>query len=319
MRIFRHRDDLKAAGDSLRGGAVAIGNFDGVHLGHRKVIGEAGQIAKAQGIPWSVLTFEPHPRSLFQADAKPFRLTPFRTKARLIEEMGVEVLMVQAFDRDFSQLSAEAFVEQVLVDGLNARHVVAGYDFYFGKGRSGNCDTLLHQGRDRGFGFTAVSAQGDGEVYSSSRVRACLTNGDVRQATAVLGRPFEFAGRVTHGDKRGRTIGFPTANLALGSYLRPKNGVYAIRAALDETEGGSRLAEDAWMAGVANLGHRPTFPSEDVILEVHLFDRSLDLYDRHLRVELIDYIREERKFDGLDALKAQIAADCEAACRIFSA
>lgn len=312
MRIFRH---YQALSEDARGAAVAVGNFDGVHPGHRAVIAEAGVIARDAGRPWAVLTFEPHPRRLFQPDRPPFRLTPLRAKAREIAGLGVDLLIVQRFDRAFSQLSAEDFVDKVLVQSLGASHVVAGYDFVFGRGRKGTCGMLLEMGQGRGFGFTAVNALKDGSdtVYSSTRVRECLAAGDPKGAAAVLGRPFEIEGRVMQGDKRGRTIGFPTANIALGAYLRPALGVYAVRAAVEDGDHG---AAPEWLDGVANIGRRPTVAgSDDVLLEVNVFDFSGDLYGLRLRVRLVDYLRPEKKFDGLDELKAQIAADSRDARR----
>lgn len=301
MRVFRHYQSIPA---DARGGVVAIGNFDGVHLGHRAVIGEAGRIAKAAGRPWGVLTFEPHPRRFFAPDTPPFRLTPFHAKARLVFADGVNSIFVQRFDKGFSSLTAEAFIEKVLVAGIGASHVVAGYDFVFGRGRGGNCQMLLDFGGQLGFGFTAVSARKDGgtEIYSSTRVRDCLTQGDPRGAAGVLGRPFEIEGRVTGGDQRGRQIGFPTANITLGTYLRPKRGVYAVRI---ERDNGPPLT------GVANLGRRPTFGGEDDLLEVHIFDFAGDLYGKRLRAQLIEFLRPEKKFDGIDQIKAQIARDCD--------
>ena len=311
MHVFRHFENLP---DEVRGASVAVGNFDGVHLGHQAVIGEAGRVARDQGIPWAVLSFEPHPRSLFTTDQEPFRLTPFRIKARHVEALGVDNMIVLHFDHEFAGLSADDFVKKVLVKGLGARHVVSGYDFVFGHKRAGNCELLLHKGKEEGFDFTCVSAVDDGEtIYSSTRVRRCLKAGDPRGAANLLGRPFEIEGRVEHGDARGRTIGFPTANLHLGEYLRPALGVYAVRAGIDEG------ADTRWLEGVANFGNRPTFDKKDTIFEVHLFDFDDDLYGRHLRIALVDFLREEKKFDGLDDLKAQIALDSNNARQILAA
>lgn len=309
MRIFRHYQHVS---EDARGGVVAVGNFDGVHLGHRAVIGEAGAIAHAVAKPWAVLTFEPHPRKFFAPSTPPFRLTPMHAKAREIAAMGVDLLFVQQFTKAFSSLTAEGFVEEVLVRGLGASHVVAGYDFVFGKGRGGNCETLLRMGKDFGFDFTAVRAQagGDGVVYSSTGVRDRLREGDPRGAATLLGRPFEIEGRVVRGDARGRTIGFPTANIPLRLYHRPARGVYAVRVRID---GEARNYD-----GVANLGLRPTFAGETDLLEVFLFDFSGDLYDRRLGVALIDFLRPEKKFDGIGQLKAQIAADSDRAREILS-
>ncbi len=311
MHVFRHFENLP---DEVRGASVAVGNFDGVHLGHQAVIGEAGRVARDQGIPWAVLSFEPHPRSLFTTDQEPFRLTPFRIKARHVEALGVDNMIVLHFDHEFAGLSADDFVKKVLVKGLGARHVVSGYDFVFGHKRAGNCELLLHKGKEEGFDFTCVSAVDDGEtIYSSTRVRRYLKVGDPRGAANLLGRPFEIEGRVEHGDARGRTIGFPTANLHLGEYLRPALGVYAVRAGIDEG------ADTRWLEGVANFGNRPTFDKKDAIFEVHLFDFDGDLYGRHLRIALVDFLRKEKKFDGLDDLKAQIALDSNNARQILAA
>ena len=311
MHVFRHFENLP---DEVRGASVAVGNFDGVHLGHQAVIGEAGRVARDQGIPWAVLSFEPHPRSLFTSDQEPFRLTPFRIKARHVEALGVDNMIILHFDHEFAGLSADDFVKKVLVEGLGARHVVSGYDFVFGHKRAGNCELLLHKGKEEGFDFTCVSAVDDGEtIYSSTRVRRYLKVGDPRGAANLLGRPFEIEGRVEHGDARGRTIGFPTANLHLGEYLRPASGVYAVRAGIDEG------ADTKWLEGVANFGNRPTFDKKDTIFEVHLFDFDDDLYGRHLRIALVDFLREEKKFDELDDLKAQIALDSDNARQILAA
>lgn len=311
MRIFRHYDALP---DDVRGAAVAIGNFDGIHRGHQAVIGEAGRAAKDAGLPWAVLTFEPHPVSVFGSNPSPFRLTPFRIKARHIEALGVDAMVVLHFDHDFARMSAEAFVKDILIDGFGAKHVVSGYDFVFGHKRKGSCELLLHMGQEHGYDFTCVKkiVDGEGTVYSSTRVRECLKNADPRGATHVLGRPFEIEGRVEHGDQRGRTIGFPTANLHLSEYQRPAHGVYAIRAGID------RGVETEWLDGVANFGNRPTFDGHDTVLEAHLFDFTGDLYGRHLRVALIDFIRPEKRFQGIDELKAQIAEDCETARKILA-
>ena len=338
MRIYRHYDALP---DDARGAAVAIGNFDGVHPGHQKVIHEAGLIAGDLGRPWAVLTFEPHPRAFFTPGSEPFRLTPFRAKARRIAELGADLLIVQRFDRAFSSLPAEDFINTVLVDGLGAGHVVSGYDFVFGHKRGGNCELMLAMGAKKGFGFTAVNAQADssGEAYSSTRVRERLGDADPRGAAAVLGRDFEIEGRVERGEARGKSIGFPTANIPLGDYLRPTLGVYAVRVAIEEAPGGAARPgvspgnkksgeartgtkkeenEEKWLSGVANIGVRPTFGGNGVVLEVFLFDFDDDLYGKRLRVRLIDFLRPEKKFDGVDDLKAQIASDVAKAQRILS-
>ena len=312
MRILRNLRDLPVP---LKGGAVAVGNFDGVHKGHAAVIGEAGRIARSAGAPWLVLTFEPHPRSVFSPNVAPFRITPPPVKARLIERLGVDCMVELPFDLDFSRQSAETFIEEIIVKGLDAHHVVSGYDFVFGHGRKGNCELLLHKGRELGFDFTSLAAAGDeeGGAFSATRVRAALREGKPGEAAEILGRDFEIEGEVEGGAKRGRTIGFPTANVQLGAYIRPATGVYAVRAA---------LADDAtprWYDGVANFGSRPTFDGTGELLEVHLFDFDGDLYGKRLRVALVDYLRPEIKFDGIEALRAQIAIDAETARRILKA
>jgi riboflavin kinase / FMN adenylyltransferase len=301
MRIFRH-DSVAAA---ERGAVVAIGNFDGVHLGHQAVIGEAARIAEGHGAPHAVLTFEPHPRRVFRPDDPPFRLTPFRSKAQAIEALGVDLLFMLHFDPAFARVSAEDFIQSVLLRHLGVRHVAVGFDFTFGHGRRGTAALLATAGAAEGFGVTTVApvtAPG-GVLYSATAIREHLVAGRPRAAAELLGRFWEIEGRVEQGDRRGQTIGFPTANLGLDDYLRPAAGVYAVRAGI-EAEG--RLL---WHDAVANLGWRPTFGGTDLRLEVHIFDFAADLYGRHLRVALIEHLRPEQKFPGVDALKAQIAAD----------
>jgi riboflavin kinase/FMN adenylyltransferase len=220
MRIYRHFDDIAP---EHQGGVIAIGNFDGVHRGHQAVIQEAGRIAKANGAPWGVLTFEPHPRMMFTPETPPFRITPFVDKSRIIEEMGVDFLVVLHFDQALSRLPADEFVTKVLVDGLHARHIVSGFDFVFGHQRQGTARFLESEGKKYGFGATGAGKVVDetGEVISSTRIRAFLAEGKPREAARLIGRPFEIAGRVSGGDQRGRTMGFPTANLMLSARRPP--------------------------------------------------------------------------------------------------
>lgn len=309
MRIFRH----PAAAAAERGAVVALGNFDGVHLGHQHVIAEAGRSARAAGAPHAVLTFEPHPRSVFRPQDPPFRLTPFRVKSRLIRSLGVDLLFTLHFDAAFARRSAEDFIAGVLVRGLGVRQVVAGYDFTFGQARRGTATLLQQHGAALGFGVGIVGpvAGAGGAAYSSTHIREHLVAGRPRPAAALLGRFWEIDGRVEAGDRRGRTIGFPTANISLHDYLRPAAGVYAVRAGV--AEGG----HTAWRDAVANFGNRPTFGGSDLRLEVHIFDYAGDLYGRHLRVALIEHLRPEQKFPGLDALKAQIAADAARAREVL--
>jgi riboflavin kinase/FMN adenylyltransferase len=306
MHIFRTWSEVPPP---LRGGVIALGNFDGVHLGHQAVIRSAIEQARWKGVAGAVMTFEPHPRLFFRPEQEPFRLSPFRLKARLIEALAADYLYVQTFDREFSQRSAENFVAEVLVGGLGISHIVVGSDYVFGHQRKGNVALLQQLAGQYGFGVTAVEQAHlpAGERYSSSRIRDLLREGEPAKAASMLGRYWEIEGRVEPGDKRGRMLGFPTANLPYRDYLHPKRGVYAVRAGID------RGGETHWQDGIANFGNRPTFDKTDVLLEVHLFDFAGDLYARHLRVALVEYLRPEQKFDGLDALKAQIGRDGEAA------
>ena len=313
MRIFRHYENLPP---EARGAAVTIGNFDGVHRGHQAVIGEAGRIAKRLDLPLGVLTFEPHPRSVFQPDAPPFRLTSLRTKAHDLEALGVDCLYVLHFDLEFSKRTAQAFVADILVGGLEVRHVVVGDDFVFGHARRGNVEVLGRMAAEQGFGLTCVApvtaAAGAGKVFSSGAIRDLLRQGDPRAAARRLGRFWELEGRVEEGNRRGKGLGFPTANLGLGEYLRPATGIYAVRAGLDQGR------DTVWRDGVASLGRRPTFGGKELLLEVHLFDFSADLYGRHLRVAMIEFLREERKFDRPDALIAQMREDAERAREVLA-
>jgi len=310
LRIFRHAADVPA---DAQGAAVAIGNFDGLHPGHRLVIGRAQEAAKRLGAPAGVLTFEPHPRQFFQPDAPCLRLTPFRPKARLLQAMGLDLMFALAFDAALAGLSPEAFVAEILAKALGLKHVVVGYDFVFGKKRAGDAKRLIAEGARHGIAVDViepVTAAG-GTIYSSTKVREALLAGDAAGAASILGREWEIEGHVQAGDRRGRTIGFATANLMLEGYLTPRHGVYAVKAWIED--------DPTPLKGVANIGRRPTFGGGGVLLETHLFDFATDIYGKHMRVALVDFIREERKFPGLEALKAQIETDGAAARRILAA
>ena len=310
MRILRHFENVP---DGARGGVALLGNFDGVHRGHQAVIGAAAEDAARLGAPLVVVTFEPHPRRFFRPDDPPFLLTTFRSKVLQLGALGVDVLLVLRFDRAMSEMTAEDFARKVLIGGLAPRQITIGYDFHFGHRRRGNPAMLKQLAEPAGVAVKVIEpvATADGEVYSSTRIREYLAGGKPGHAAALLGRPFEIEGRVERGDRRGRTIGFPTANLSLGSYLRPAYGVYAVRAGLGDGEA------TEWIDGVANLGVRPTVDGSKLLFEIHLFDFDRDIYGQRLRVALIEYIRPERRFDGLDALRAQIAEDGAAARRIL--
>ncbi len=315
LRIVRH----PGSGSSHpRGAVLALGNFDGLHRGHAALIGVACDRARAIGAPSAVLTFEPHPRSVFMPEGEAFRLTPLRVKEREVARLGVDLLFVQHFDLAFAKKSAEAFIDELLIGAIGATHVVVGHDCTFGNRRRGTIDLLRAAGAERGFGVTVVEpVRGDdAAVYSSTHIRELLRAGRPREAATQFGRFWEIDGRVAVGDRRGRTIGFPTVNIGLGEYLRPAFGVYAVRVSGDGCD--DSFAGHA-IDGVANIGMRPTVGTPEPRLEAHLFDIDDDLYGRHLRVSLIDFIRPERKFAGLDALKAQIAEDAARARAILAA
>jgi riboflavin kinase/FMN adenylyltransferase len=302
MAIFRHSTDLPA---EARGAVVAIGNFDGVHRGHQAVIEQTARLARDLATTQAVLTFEPHPRRFFQPDSPSFQLTSFRLKARLLESLGLDHVFFLPFTRALSELSAESFVRDILVRDLGVRHVVVGDNFAFGHQRRGGVAELRAMGGELGFGVTVLEqvAGPTGEAYSSTAIRTYLQAGDPTRAALLLGRYWELEGRVQEGAKLGRELGFPTANIALGDVLEPARGVYAVRAGIDRGE------RTAWHAGVANLGTRPTVDGEGVLLEVHLFDVEADLYGQHMRVALVDYLRPEWKFDGLEAMRVQMVED----------
>ncbi len=314
IRVIRHPGPQS---HQPRGAVLAMGNFDGLHRGHALLIGRARDLAREHGRPTAVLTFEPHPRSVFVPATEPFRLTPFRVKERELGRLGVDLLFVQHFDLAFAAKSAEDFLAEIIVAAIGASHVVVGWDCTFGKSRRGTPDFLRTAGPECGFAVSVIAPVRDADetVYSSTQIRELLRAGKPRAAAALLGRFWEIDGRVATGDRRGRTIGFPTANLGLEDYLRPAFGVYAVRVSGDGPDDplGGRTID-----GVANLGLRPTVGGHEPRLEAHLFDIDTDLYGRHLRVELVDFIRPEQKFSGLDALKAQIAADAARAREILA-
>ncbi|HLG85626.1 MAG TPA: bifunctional riboflavin kinase/FAD synthetase [Alphaproteobacteria bacterium] len=305
MRVFRHYTGLP---DDARGAVVTLGNFDGVHLGHQAVIARAAEIARAEGRKLSVLTFEPHTRAFFRPEEPPFRLTPFRAKLHALEALGVEQVIVLAFTGAVSRLTPDDFARHVLKDEMRILHAVAGESFRYGHRHAGTMTSLAEAGRTYGFGVTAVSPakSADGTVYSATAIRNFLSDGELRRAQALLGRPWEIDGRIIQGDRRGRELGFPTANLLLGDYMHPAFGIYAVRARLDEPGA-------PWLDGVANLGIRPMWRVEQPLLEVHLLDFSGDIYGRILRVRLIERLRREENFETIEALIRQVDLDKVAA------
>lgn len=313
MRVFRHIADVPSA---FHGAVVAIGNFDGVHLGHRALITQAMQHAEALSVPCTVLCFEPSSREFFRPGAEPVRLTPFRGKAHRLALLGIDAMFALPFDADMARLSAQDFVTEVLMKGLNAACIVVGSDFRFGHGRAGDASVLAYMGEMEGFGvevFPTVMA-GKEEKISSTLIRTLLKDGRPDDAARLLGHPFTIEGRVEHGDKRGRTLGFPTANMELDGYIRPAFGIYAVRVGVYEED-----VEVARYAGVANLGIRPMYKADEPLLETHLFDFAGDLYGKHLSVELAAYLRPEAKFASVDELVAQMTRDKAAARAVLGA
>jgi riboflavin kinase / FMN adenylyltransferase len=289
----------------LRGGVVALGNFDGFHLGHQAVVGQAIARAKAAGRPALVATFDPHPVRFFRPDASPFRLTTLEQRERLFAAAGADATIVFRFDAALAGLTADEFVAERLVQLIGASRVVTGEDFTFGKSRSGNAAVLARLAKAQGFAAETVAPVAlDGEPVSSSRIRNALQAGDCAAAARLLTRPFTVEGPVQHGDKRGRTIGYPTANIALDRYLRPRYGIYAVR---------GRLPDGRVLDGAANLGIRPSFEPPVELLEVFFFDYDGDLYGETIEVEFHAFLRPEAKFDSLHALKQQMDADCKMA------
>lgn len=310
MLIFRRPGTL---GPARRGSVVALGNFDGVHRGHQALLAETCAIASRGNAKPGAIIFEPHPQRFFRREAPPFRLTPFRPKTHLIKACGIELLFALPFDAAMAATSAEHFVEHILVRDLGVSHVLTGADFLFGKNRGGNVGLLRAMGERLGFGVTTFGtvASPTGAKISSTLIRNALREGRMDDAGWALGHYWTVEGRVQPGDRRGRTIGFPTANVSLKDYVEPALGVYAVRVTLGEGDAARTYQ------GVANFGRRPTFDKKDVLLEVHLFDFAGDLYGQHIAVSFVTHLRPEQKFAGLDALKAQIARDAEMARKIL--
>ena len=298
-------DNREPVPDSLRGAVLALGNFDGFHQGHQAVVGEAIRWAREDGRPAIVATFDPHPVRHFQPDADPFRLTTLDQRQELFAGAGADAMLVLHFDAAMAGMTAPEWIEKELARHLSAAGVVTGEDFTFGKGRGGNPAVLRETGARFGIGARAVGAVMDAEgPVSSSRIREALKAGDCEGAERLLTRPFAIRGTVQHGDKLGRTIGYPTANIDMGSYLRPRYGIYAVT---------GRLPDGRTVQGAANLGIRPTFDPPKELLEPHFFDFSGDLYGQEIEVAFHHFIRPEAKFPDIDALTAQMARDCDKA------
>jgi len=312
VTVFHRNEKRGELPASLRGGVIAIGNFDGVHRGHQAVLSRALEIAADQKIPSLVLTFEPHPRTVFRPDEPVFRLTPAPLKARLLELLGFNAVLEYPFDREFSSRSPDEFIHSIILDWIDARHVVTGFDFHFGKGREGGPAFLLQAGGRYGFGAHLIDAFRDEGTYvvSSSRIRDLIAEGDVAQAAGLLGYRYTVQADVIHGKKLGRTLGFPTANMALPPEVRLRPGIYAVR---------FRRADGTLHDGVASFGHRPTVTEDGAaLLETVLFDFDGDLYGQTCSVSFFSFLRPELKFDGLDPLVAQMNRDTEEARALLS-
>lgn len=307
LRIVHGWKSLSAAD---RGAAVALGNFDGVHLGHQAVIGQAADAARATGAPLGVISFDPHPRRLFQPDEPSFRLMTMDQQARALETLGVDRFHVLNFDFEMASFTDRDFARVVLHEGLGVRHVAVGFDISFGKGRTGSPEAMRAYGEE--FGFTVSVAEavgGEDAKFSSTAVREALRDGRPQDAAAILGRPFAIEGVVRRGQQLGRQLGFPTANVFMADYVTPRLGVYATRTRLP----GGRL-----LPGVANIGNNPTTGEVDTRLEVWIFDFDEDLYGQVIETELVAFLRPEERFDSIDLMVEQIHRD-EAAARAFLA
>jgi riboflavin kinase / FMN adenylyltransferase len=300
--------------EHLRGSVVAIGNFDGLHRGHQKLLAITNARAKEIGRPWGILTFEPHPRSFFRPQEPVFRLTPLALKTRLTKALGADFIVCLAFDETLAASTPEEFITRELVQRLGLSHIITGYDFHFGNGRKGGPETLRTMGAAHNFGVTVVDQVTDDAdehaPFSSSSIRTALRRGIVKSAARELGYNWTVMGEVVHGDKRGRTIGFPTANIILEPGAEPYRGIYAVRA---------REVDSAvvWQ-GAAYFGDRPTFNTNRTFLEVYLLDQDIDLYGRILMVEFVDMIRGDKTFKSVDELVTQMNQDCTDARNILA-
>lgn len=306
MRWLDHRDTVPEA---LRGAVIALGNFDGFHKGHQAVAGEAIEWAHAEGRPSIIATFDPHPVRFFRPDVPPFRLTTLEQRQELYLAAGATAMLVFHFDRELASTSAEDFITEILIKRFGAHGVVTGGDFTFGQGAKGNVDLLRELGGQQGLHSRVVEAVESDGVISSSRIREALRNGDPQLAAQLLTRPFAIRGIVEHGDKRGRDIGYPTANLAIDKYLRPKYGVYAVT--------GRILSTGEELKGAANIGVRPQFEPPKELLEPYFFDFAGDLYGQEIEVAFHHFLRPEAKFDSLDDLITQMEKDCAEAKRLL--
>ncbi|OOZ41348.1 riboflavin biosynthesis protein RibF [Solemya pervernicosa gill symbiont] len=293
-----------------RGCVATIGNFDGVHLGHQAVLGQLAEQAEEYGLPTQLITFDPQPQEFFRPDQAPARLTRLREKLLALRRFSVDRVLCTPFDQRLANMEAEQFIEQILVEGLGVRYLVVGDDFRFGKGRRGDFEMLRLAGERHGFPVVSMHTFNiDAERVSSTRIREALGVGDLVTAEKLLGRPYRMSGRVAHGDKLGRTIGFPTANIHLHRKATPVDGVFAV-----EVFG----VEGEPVHGVANVGTRPTVNGTRSLLEIHLFDFSSEIYGHYINVDFLQRIRPEQRFESFDALKQQIDRDVDSARTFFA-
>lgn len=305
MDVFHGWIDIPEA---LKGASLAIGNFDGVHRGHRAVLDVARKAARP-GKAFGAMVFEPHPRKFFQPKKPLFQLTTLNRKLELLADCGLDLVAVLPFDSELAGLSAEKFVHDVLVEGFAINHATTGFNFFFGKNRQGNPDVLRSLGEKYGFGVTVVEAVGtSGEIFSSTRVREMLAEGEVAGAAEMLGAPWQVEGTVESGAGRGKGLGFPTANVRLSEGQSLGHGIYAVRV----------LVDGIWRHGAAYLGTRPTFDAGPPLLETFLFDFAGNLYGKRIKVEFVDFVRADAKFRSGDDLAAQMEADCEKARQILA-
>ncbi len=302
MKLIRGLHNIRP---EHRGSVVTIGNFDGIHRGHQAVIRQLHALARRHDAPTTVFTFDPLPGEYFQGDKAPARLTTLREKFIQFDRLGVDQMLSVAFDARFAAITAQQFIDEILVNGLEAQAVVVGDDFRFGKGREGDFEMLRRAGARHGFEvLDTATVTEDGERISSTRIRQALAAGDLALAAALLGRPYSMSGRVVHGEKLGRTIGFPTANIRIHRSVSPLKGVFAVEV-------------ECIGYGVTNVGTRPTVDGKGFLVETHLLDFDGDLYGRHINIRWLKKLRSEQKFDSLDALKAQIGRDIDAARAYF--
>lgn len=299
-RFMQYFEEYTNLPPDAKGAVVVIGNFDGVHLGHQALLLQAEKLAKEQGRPLAVLTFEPHPRRLFHPDEPPNRITPTSLKSERLRNCGVEILYALSFNWDFASQSAEDFVQKILIDGLDACHVIVGFDFRFGQLRKGTPETIKAAGLPVSV-IEEVSGK-NGEDLSSSRVRQLIRHGKMEQANAVLGWSWEIRGEVVKGDQRGRELGYPTANMPLMDHIHPAYGVYACLARI--------YGEDQWYMGATNIGIRPMFEVPTAQVETFIFDFDREIYGQTLCVRPVEFLRGEAKFNSLDELIAQMDKDC---------